>query len=92
MIYVGTGQKKINFIVFSSCVFRKEKFLFGFGSQFSQLADKSMLTVCAGQPFRSRATATQHNSPSLRDGNDRDNFVESLETLSAVELQSWVSF
>jgi hypothetical protein len=27
-----------------------------------------------------------------RDGSHRDNFGESLETLSAVESQSWVSF
>jgi hypothetical protein len=66
MIYAWTGQKKTNFTLFSSRVFRKEKLLFGFGSQFSQLTDKSMLTGCAGQPFWSRATATQHNSPSLR--------------------------
>jgi hypothetical protein len=58
--------KEINLTVFSSRVFRKEKLLFGFGSQFSQLADKSMLTGCAGQPFWSRAAATQRNSPSLR--------------------------
>jgi hypothetical protein len=42
--------------------------------------------------FKKARKGRESNGKESRDGSHRDSFIESLETFSAVESQSWVFF